>query len=231
MARNYPVFYDQSLSKPPQNSYKLGIMSSDMTQKQPLLACQALHACRDDVILTQAVTAAFLPASYTQLRGRNGSGKSTFLRHLAGLLPTGSGSILIGGKIATPTEIPQQLSISYLGHDDAMHGDLTGYENFELLTGQSRIALVQSDLYRRPVSTYSAGQRQKLTLHMLDDAHDLWLLDEPSASLDEANLTYLEERIAGYLACGGIVIAATHLPLAQSLITQTITLTPYEAEL
>ena len=70
-----------------------------------------------------------------------------------------------------------------------------------------------------------------LTLHMLDDGHDIWLLDEPSASLDEANLTYLEERIAGYLACGGIVIAATHVPLAQSLITQTITLEPYEAAL
>lgn len=202
-----------------------------MTQRTPLFGCQALHACRDEVLLTTAVTADFPSASYTQLRGRNGSGKSTFLRHLAGLLPPRSGRIIIDGKIAKPTEIPQQLSISYLGHDDAMHGDLTGYENFELLTGQSRISLVQSDLYDRPLSTYSAGQRQMLTLHMLDDGHDIWLLDEPSASLDEANLTYLEERIAGYLACGGIVIAATHLPLAQSLITQTITLEPYEATL
>ena len=205
-------------------------MSKKTTATSPLLACHALSAQRDDTQLTNPVTAVFAKGSYTQLRGANGSGKSTFLRHLAGLLPAHTGRIMINGKTVRTADIPQQLSLGYLGHDDAMHGDLSGYENFELLTSQSRMMLVQSALYERPISTYSAGQRQKLTIHMLDDAHDIWLLDEPSASLDEANLHALEERIAGYLACGGIVIAATHLPLATSLVSQTITLQPYEAD-
>ena len=197
-----------------------------MTDKQIVIACQALSASRNDNVLTTPISFALSGGDYIQLRGPNGCGKSTFLRHLAGLLPATTGAIIIEGAPRLAQEIPALRTISYLGHDDAMQADLTGYENYELLTGQSRTMLVQSALYERPIATYSAGQRQKLSLHILDDSHDIWLLDEPSASLDAANLSYLEERIAGYLALGGAVIASTHTPLAQSLISHKITLQP-----
>ena len=195
-----------------------------MTINSTIIECCALAPSRNGLIIAEPVSFHLDSGAYVQLRGPNGCGKSTLLRHLAGLLPAERGDVLIDDTSCPPHLIAQRRLIGYLGHADALHGDLTGYENFELLTGQSRDLLVQLPLYERPTATYSAGQRQKLTLHMLDDTHDIWLLDEPSASLDDANLLYLEERIAGYLACGGAVVASTHTPLATSLVSQTITL-------
>lgn len=199
-----------------------------MTVQDNIITVQALGASRDGMALTEPVSFTLAPGSYLQLRGANGCGKSTFLRHLAGLLPATHGTIMIDDTPCAAHEIAHRRRISYLGHADGLHGDLTGYENYELLTGESRITLVQSALYERPVATYSAGQRQKLTIHMLDDKHDIWLLDEPTASLDDSNVRHLEERIAGYLANGGAVIASTHTPLAEGLVTNLITLRPFD---
>ena len=201
-----------------------------MSDMIPLLTCHNVQACRDEIALTMPVSFVIGKGSYLQLRGTNGSGKSTLLRHLAGLLPLRFGTITCHPAAQDGKDNLSHLALSYQGHDDAMSGDLSGYENYEILTAQSRMMLVQSALYERPVATYSAGQRQKLRLHMLDDSHDIWLLDEPAASLDEANLAYLEERIAGFLALGGAVIATTHTPLAQSLVSQSLTLAPYQRD-
>ena len=198
-----------------------------MTFTRTLISCDALCASRDGIALTKPVSLTLAAGTYLQLRGANGCGKSTFLRHMAGLLPATHGTILLDDTPCAAHDIAQKRRISYLGHADGLHGDLSAYENYELLTAKSRITLVQSALYERPVATYSAGQRQKLTLHMLDDTHDFWLLDEPAASLDEANLHHLEERIAGYLAMGGAVIASTHMPLAEGLVSKVITLSGY----
>lgn len=198
-----------------------------MSAKQPIITCQELVAARHDTPLTKPISFALAAGDFIQLRGPNGGGKSTMLRQLAGLLPTTFGTILVDGIACDAPSIPQRCSISYLGHHDGMHGDLTGYENFECLTGKSRLTLPQASIYQRAVSSYSAGQRQKLVITMLDDDHDLWLLDEPASSLDEANLKELEERMAGFLALGGAIIASTHTPLAQSLVSQMITLSPY----
>ena len=199
-----------------------------MTVKHNIISCEVLSAGRNGMALTQPVSFSLARGQFVQLRGANGCGKSTFLRHLAGLLPALHGTILIDDAPQAAHQIATRRGISYLGHADGLHGDLSAYENYELLTGESRIMLVQSALYERPVATYSAGQRQKLTIHMLNDDHDFWLLDEPAASLDDANLRHLEERIAGYLANGGAVIASTHTPLGEGLVTKVITLTPFD---
>ena len=198
-----------------------------MSAKQTIIACHELVAARHDALLTKPISFELAKGDFIQLRGPNGSGKSTMLRQLAGLLPAVFGAISVNGIGCDAQSIPQRCSISYLGHHDAMHGDLTGYENFELLTGKSRLIVPQASIYERAVSGYSAGQRQKLMITMLDDDHDLWLLDEPASNLDAVNLRELEERMAGFLALGGAIIASTHTPLAQSLVSQTITLTPY----
>ena len=201
-------------------------MSKNKITPPPVMECRNISASRDGHCLTAPHSFCVAKGDYLQLRGPNGCGKSTLLRHLAGFLPLVNGTILIEAMVCAPTDIPQQKQLCYLGHNDALAGDLSGYENFELLTGQSRVMLAQLPLYERPVASYSAGQRQKLNLQILDDAADIWLLDEPSSNLDDANSLYLEERIAGFLATGGIVIASTHSPLAQSLVTQIIHLAP-----
>ena len=189
-----------------------------------LMACRDMPASRNGYALTSPVSFTLTSGSYIQLRGPNGSGKSTLLRQLAGLVPHDEGQIEIKGQIVTSSQIAAKLRLSYLGHADGLHPDLTGYENYELLSGHSREGFLQDDLYDRPVSSYSAGQRQLLCIHILSDEDDLWLLDEAATSLDTQNRIYLEERMAGFLALGGAVIASTHSDLAQNLVNETHTL-------
>lgn len=197
-----------------------------MEDVQQYIEVSGLCATRAGQALTKPVSFALGAGDYLQLRGPNGCGKSTMLRHLAGLVPAANGTIKIAGKDCAPHDIPRLCHLSYHGHHDGLQGDLTGYENYELFTGQPRTQLVQNTLYDRFVRHYSAGQRQMLTLHMLEDDRQIWLLDEPTASLDAKNQRFVEERIAGFLALGGAVIASTHGPLAQSLVSRTITLEP-----
>ena len=110
------------------------------------------------------------------------------------------------------------------GHRDGFHPDLTGLENLALLGAKLPAALQDEPVYHRQVHSYSAGQRQYLNLLTLDDSADLWLLDEPAASLDASNLAILEERIATFLTAGGRVIVATHTDIAEALVTQCLTL-------
>ena len=200
-----------------------------MKPTDDLITTISLSAARHETVLTAPISFTLHKGAFIQLRGPNGSGKSTYLRQFAGLVPSLEGRLLVRGEACQPDEIAHRLHIGYVGHRDEFHGDLTGYENFEILSGKPRDELVQKALYERPVASYSAGQRQLLRLHILSDDCDIWLLDEPSASLDDTNLLYLEERIAGFLAQGGAIIASTHLPLAQSRLTQAIEITPYEA--
>ena len=162
--------------------------------------------------------------SYIQLRGPNGIGKSTFLRHIAGLAPIDEGRFLLNGEIFRPYHEDTDFALCYLGHRDGFHPDLTGLENLALLGATLPVALQDEPVYHRPVHSYSAGQRQYLNLLTLDDEADLWLLDEPAVSLDAANLAILEDRIAAFLKAGGRVIVATHTDIAEALVTQCITL-------
>lgn len=201
-------------------------MSKDIS----VIRCHELAACRNEHILTAGLSFAVSAGGYVQLRGPNGIGKSTILRHLAGLTPFEGGTIFVHGQEVTPQDIPSKLDIGYLGHDDGLHPDLTAFENFELLTNLPREMLVQQDHYNRPVSTYSAGQRQLLNIHMLSDDCDIWLLDEPSASLDGGNRQHLEERMAGFLALGGVIIAITHDELAETLVSEVVPIRAIDSE-
>ncbi|KQS76219.1 cytochrome C biogenesis protein [Rhizobium sp. Leaf384] len=171
--------------------------------------------------------------------GRNGTGKSTFLRTLAGLHPADSGTIVIedGGDATAP---PRE-SLHYLGHRNAMKRDLTVEEN---LLFWSRLTKTAGDTVGRidatdgtvealesvglgglghlPFGYLSAGQQRRAALARLLVAHrPVWLMDEPTAALDTASERMVEALIAGHRSIGGIVIAATHqaldLPGAQTL--------------
>lgn len=157
--------------------------------------------------------------------GRNGTGKSTLLRTLAGLHPADSGTILLEG-VADPTA-PLRESLHYLGHRNAMKRDLTVAEN---LVFWSRFSGQRDDLVRDadaaleavglgglghlPFGYLSAGQQRRAALARLLVAYrPVWLMDEPTAALDTASERMVEALIAGHRATGGIVIAATHQAL------------------
>jgi heme exporter protein A len=161
--------------------------------------------------------------------GRNGSGKSSLLRMIAGLLRPETGQILLEGG---DTELPVGEQAHYLGHQDALKPSLTVGENLRFWSAYlgpaenspalalERVGL--QDLADLPAAYLSAGQRRRLSLARLLTVHrPLWLLDEPTAALDTEGQGRLAEVMRVHLARGGLILAAVHgtigLPSAQEL--------------
>jgi len=158
--------------------------------------------------------------------GPNGSGKSTLLRVVAGLLPAAGGTVrLEGGGEAFATVAAAS---HYLGHQNAMKPALTVAENlgfwrdfsaaadagFAMSVDAALEAVGLGGIGHLPFGYLSTGQRRRTAIARLLVCHrPVWLLDEPTAGLDRAS----EMRFAGlmrdHLCSGGIIVAATHLPL------------------
>jgi heme exporter protein A len=152
------------------------------------------------------------------LTGPNGSGKSSLLRLVAGLVPAFAGTL---EWIGAPG------SIAYLGHQDAVKPTLTARETLRFwgavagtapdpaAIGAALAAVGLDGLDDLPCRYLSAGQRRRLALARLELGRaELWLLDEPTLGLDIASVARLEARLAQHRAAGGIVMLATHVPLA-----------------
>lgn len=160
------------------------------------------------------------------LTGANGSGKSSLLRALLGLLATQQGSITLEGAEGTIAE-----NAHFLGTNDGLKPALTAGENLNFWaaalggTSSPAYALAKLNLAKlehTPVAYLSAGQRRRVALSRLAIAHRrVWLLDEPTNALDLATQSLLAALCQAHLETGGLIIAATHvemsLPNAKSI--------------
>ncbi|MBR0971693.1 MULTISPECIES: heme ABC exporter ATP-binding protein CcmA [Bradyrhizobium] len=153
--------------------------------------------------------------------GRNGSGKTSLLRLIAGLLIPAGGTIALDGGDAELT-LPEQCH--YLGHRDALKPALSVAENLsfwadflggERLDAAESLATVGLDhAADLPAAFLSAGQRRRLSLaRLLTVRRPVWLLDEPTNALDVAGQDMVGGLMREHLARGGLIIAATHAPL------------------
>jgi heme exporter protein A len=153
--------------------------------------------------------------------GPNGSGKTSLLRLIAGLLTIADGSIgLEGGE--TELTLPEQAH--YLGHRDALKSALSVMENLsfwrDFLGGEAfdaaeSLAAVGLDhAAHLPAAYLSAGQRRRLSIaRLLVVRRRVWLLDEPTNALDAAGQSMFAAVMSDHLARGGLIVAATHGPL------------------
>ncbi|MDB5375022.1 MAG: ccmA [Belnapia sp.] len=160
------------------------------------------------------------------LVGANGAGKSTLLRLLAGLLAPAEGQLLWDGVDALADRAAHAGRLRYLSHQDALKPALTVRENLAFFArlwsskaggGDTDAALAALDLAplaELPARVLSSGQKRRLALARLALAPAaLWLLDEPTVGLDAASVERLGSLLARHRAAGGMVLAATHLPL------------------
>ena len=158
--------------------------------------------------------------------GPNGSGKTSLLRLIAGLLAVSGGSIGLEGGEAELT-LPEQAH--YLGHRDALKPALSVIENLcfwrdflggkafdaaESLATESLAAVGLDHAVRLPAAYLSAGQRRRLSIaRLLAVRRPIWLLDEPTSALDAAGQSLFAALMGDHLSRGGLIVAATHAPL------------------
>ncbi len=164
------------------------------------------------------------------LTGANGAGKSTLLRVLAGLLPAAEGEVLWNGAGIAEDRAAHARRLRYVSHQDALKPALTVRENLafyaSLWGGEAMPALEAMGLAALadlPARVLSSGQRRRLALARLalgphgggegGGGAALWLLDEPTTGLDAASVARLGRLLEWHRGRGGLVVAATHLPL------------------
>jgi heme exporter protein A len=155
------------------------------------------------------------------LAGPNGSGKSTLLRLLAGLVRPAAGRVLWDGSDALLDVAAHARRVAYLGHQDAVKPGLTVMENLRFsaaVSGRSVVAALTvvglEALAELPARMLSAGQKRRLALSRLVlSVAPLWLLDEPTLGLDTASIDRFGDLLAAHRKAGGMVAAATHVPL------------------
>jgi heme exporter protein A len=143
------------------------------------------------------------------------------LRILAGLGRIEAGRVAWNREDALADRAGHGARVAYLGHQDAVKPGLTAVENLGTGALEGLEAVGLANLADQPVRFFSAGQKRRLALARLACRFaPIWLLDEPTLGLDMASVARFGVMLAGHRARGGIVLAATHLPLPMDDVSE-----------
>jgi heme exporter protein A len=187
-----------------------------------LLEVINLACARGDRNLFEGLNFALRPGELLHILGANGSGKTTLLRTLCGLTRPADGVIRWQGSTIRELGDDYRAELAYVGHTNALQGELTPAENLRAAAGLGAAAS-EHDIERAlerfnlsalrsfPAKVLSQGQKRRLGLARLALlGRRLWIMDEPFAALDTHSIALVTELLAGHLAQGGLVALTSH---------------------
>ena len=193
------------------------------------ISVKSLSVSRGGINLLEGVDIELNSGQAGILHGPNGVGKTTLLRALAGLQPIET------GKMQYSTD-----DVCYSGHADGVKPTLTVRENLEFwadIFGHHSISeaaeqFMISDFLDLKVGTLSAGQKRRVGLSRLGlTGRSIWLLDEPTVSLDQTSVSIFENIIKDHLLKNGCALIATHIDLGLEDSAKIIDLSKYQPQL
>jgi len=193
----------------------------------PFLETVALSCERDWRLLFERLDLQIVKGEMLQIAGPNGSGKTSLLRLLSGLMQPTAGEVLLQGKTLESQRGELARNLLWIGHAAGIKGLLSAEENLTWLCAlhqpASRDAIWQAldavglrGFEDVPCHTLSAGQQRRVglaRLYLLPPP--LWILDEPFTALDKGGVAQLERHLATHCEQGGMVVLTTHHSLLE----------------
>src|SRR6266404_3505769 len=186
------------------------------------LGVEKVHVWRGDRHVLKGVSLNLRSRQLLHVSGPNGTGKTTLLRVVCGLLRPEQGLVSWKGRSILDIRAEYQGALAYASHEPALKGDLTALENLRFAVGLKRRVTV-GDLPARldqtgvaacadlPARVLSAGQRRRVAMaRVLAMGASLWLLDEPFTNLDAAGSDLLRRLLQSHVEGGGLALVVAH---------------------
>jgi heme exporter protein A len=186
------------------------------------LGVEQVHVWRGERHVLRGVSLRVSPRELLHISGPNGTGKTTLLRVITGLLRPEQGSITWCGQSISTSRNEYQAALAYASHEPALKSDLTALENLRFSVGLKRrvgSAELRAALERAgvaacadlPARVLSAGQRRRVTMaRILALNASLWLLDEPFANLDAEGIELISGLLQAHVTSGGLALVVAH---------------------
>jgi len=189
-----------------------------------MLDARDLAATRGDTTLFSGLGFSLAPGALLRVTGANGTGKTSLLRALCGLLMPSAGEVRWKGEDIRALREEYWGHLLYIGHANALKDELTAEENLAVACALSGTTVLHSRIRaalegfglgerrRLPVRALSQGQRRRAALARLAlcETLPLWILDEPFAALDAAAMRQVQSLVGAHLARGGMAVLTTH---------------------
>jgi heme exporter protein A len=186
------------------------------------LSVEKVHVWRGDRHVLQGVSLMLRPRQLLHVSGPNGTGKTTLLRVVCGLLRPEQGLVSWLGKSISSIRAEYQATLAYASHEPALKADLTALENLCFAVGLKRRVTrdeLRASLERTgvaacadlPARVLSAGQRRRVAMaRVLAMSASLWLLDEPFTNLDAAGTDLMASLLQEHVEQGGAALVVAH---------------------